>query len=151
MLPTKEIIIKYHGPYVNHLEFVGGIDKSNWIDLYCAEDVILEAGTFGLINLGVSMKLPDGYEAHIVPRSSTFKKFGIIQTNGMGIIDGSYYGDMDIWMMPVYATRATYIKRNERVCQFRIMPIQNPIDFVEVEVMEEKSRGGFGSTDEIKN
>jgi dUTP pyrophosphatase len=147
--PSQNIVIKYHGPYVEKIQF---IDGANWIDLRAAEDVNMLANSFAFINLGVSMKLPDGYEAHLVPRSSTYKKYGILQVNGMGIIDNTYCGDMDIWMMPVYATRATYIPRNDRICQFRIMKIQPPVTFTEVEFMEDKSRGGFGSTgtNEIK-
>lgn len=147
--PFQNIIIKYHGPYIEKIQM---IDVGNWIDLRAADDVSLLANTSGLISLGVSMKLPEGYEAHIVPRSSTYRKYGIIQTNGIGIIDCSYCGDMDVWMMAVYATRDTYIPRNDRICQFRIMKIQPPVGFTEVETLEGPNRGGFGSTgtNEIK-
>lgn len=92
------------------------------------------------------MKLPEGYEAHVVPRSSTFKNFGIIQTNHMGVIDGSYCGDNDMWRMPVLAVRDTQIHVNDRICQFRIMKNQPEINFDEVKHLEETDRGGFGST-----
>ena len=92
------------------------------------------------------MKLPDGYEAHIVPRSSTFKKWGLIQTNHMGVIDNSYSGNNDQWHMPVLATRDTDIRLNDRICQFRIVENQPEIEFEEVESLDDKDRGGFGST-----
>ena len=94
----------------------------------------------------MGMKLPEGYEAHVVPRSSTFKNFGVIQTNHMGVIDGSYCGDNDMWRMPVLAVRDTQIHVNDRICQFRIMKNQPAINFDEVERLEETDRGGFGST-----
>lgn len=140
---TKEILIKYHEP---NLEKINKIDIGDWIDLRAAEDVYLEQGERGIVSLGVSMKLPDGYEAHIVPRSSTYKKWGILQTNGVGIIDNSYSGNNDIWGMPVVATRDTQIKLNDRICQFRIIEKQPELSFVEVEHLEGEDRGGFGST-----
>ena len=141
---TETIKIKYHTDKIEKLRYIDG--KSDWIDLRSAEDVELKAGDFKLISLGVSMELPRGYEAHIVPRSSTFKTWGIIQTNSMGVIDESYCGDNDIWKMPVYATRDTIIHKNDRICQFRIMEHQPTIEFDEVEHLEGKERGGFGST-----
>lgn len=140
---TKEILIKYHEP---DLEKINKIDIGDWIDLRAAEDVYLEQGERGIVSLGVSMKLPDGYEAHVVPRSSTYKKWGILQTNGVGIIDNSYSGNNDIWGMPVVATRDTQIKLNDRICQFRIIEKQPELSFVEVEHLEGEDRGGFGST-----
>ena len=137
------IRIKYHNKDLPKIE---KLTVGDWIDLRAAENYHLESGDKCLINLGVSIKLPEGYEAHLLPRSSTFKKWGIIQTNSMGVIDNSYCGDHDIWMMPVYATRRTDIKVGDRVCQFRIVANQPLIDFVEVETMNEESRGGFGST-----
>ena len=95
------------------------------------------------------MKLPEGYEAHVVPRSSTFKNFGVIQTNHMGVIDGSYCGDNDMWRMPVLAVRDAQIHVNDRICQFRIMKNQPAINFNEVERLEETDRGGFGVMHEI--
>lgn len=139
----KRINIKYHNPKLEKIKKVG---IGDWIDLRASEDVILKAGEFKIISLGVSMKLPEGYEAHIVPRSSSFKKWGIIQTNHMGVIDNSYSGDNDIWGMPVYAMRDTEIKMNDRICQFRIVKRQPEIEFVEVEHLGGIDRGGFGST-----
>jgi len=141
-----EIKIKYFSEKLDKLEFVGGKERSNWIDLRAAETVEMKAGEYRLIPLGVGMKLPEGYEANIVPRSSTFKKFGVIQTNSMGVIDSSYSGDNDQWMFPAYALRDTVINLNDRICQFRIRKVQPDIEFVEVEHLDEVSRGGFGST-----
>ena len=112
----EQIKIKYHNPDLIKIEKIA---IGDWIDLRAAEDIMLKANEKAIISLGVSMKLPDGYEAHIVPRSSTFMKWGIIQTNHMGIIDNSYSGDNDIWGMPVYAIKNTEIKTNDRICQFR--------------------------------
>lgn len=141
----KTIKIKYFTDKIEKLDYVGG-EKSNWIDLHAAEDILLQKGEFKLIPLGIAMKLPFGYEAHVVPRSSTFKNYGIIQTNHMGVIDNSYCGDQDQWYMSVYATRDTQIHINDRVCQFRIMQIQPKINFDEVKYLGSKNRGGFGST-----
>lgn len=141
-----QIKIKYFTDKIDKLQYIGGADKSNWIDLHAAEDVLLKEGEFALIPLGVGMQLPDGYEAHIVPRSSTFKKYGIIQTNHFGVIDGSYCGDNDQWMFPAYATRDTLIHANDRICQFRIVQNQPPIEFETVEHLTSPDRGGFGST-----
>lgn len=137
-----EIKIKYF----TDIEKIGKIEKGDWIDLRAAEDVTLKAGEFKLIPLGVAMELPHGYEAHIVPRSSTYKKFGIIQTNHQAVIDESYCGDNDQWLYPAYALRDTEIKKNDRICQFRIMEKQPTLDFIEVETLDNKDRGGFGST-----
>lgn len=141
-----DIKIKYFTDKIEKLAYIGGTKKSNWIDLRAAEDVSMNAGEFHLIPLGVAMKLPDGYEAHIVPRSSTFKNYGIIQTNHMGVIDGSYCGDGDQWMFPAYATRPTEIHTGDRICQFRIVENQPEIHFEEVEHLDGADRGGFGST-----
>ena len=140
----EKIKIKYHLDEIEKLRYIDG--KSDWIDLRAAEDVELKAGEFKLISLGVSMELPKGYEAHIVPRSSTFKTWGIIQTNSMGIVDESYRGNSDIWKMPVYATKDTVIHKNDRICQFRIMEHQPTIEFDEVEHLDGEDRNGFGST-----
>ncbi|MGL4363095.1 MAG: dUTP diphosphatase [Cellulosilyticaceae bacterium] len=140
----KTIKIKYHNEKIDKLTYIDG--KSDWIDLRSAEDVILKQGEFKLINLGVSMQLPAGYEAIIAPRSSTFKNFGIIQTNHIGVVDETYCGDDDVWMMPVLAMRDTEIKINERICQFRIQLHQPQIMFEEVEKLENVARGGIGST-----
>lgn len=140
----KPIKIKYVSKKLKRLENIEG--KSDWIDLRAAEDVHMNAGEFKLISLGVAMQLPDGYEAHIVPRSSTFKNFGVIQTNHMGVIDNSYCGDNDIWRFPAYAIRDTDIKFNDRICQFRIMKKQPEIIFEEVKKLDNVDRGGIGST-----
>ena len=141
---TETIKIKYHTDEIEKLRYIDG--KSDWIDLRAAEDVELKAGEFKLISLGVSMELPKGYEAHVVPRSSTFKTWGILQTNSMGIIDESYRSDSDIWKMPVYATRDTTIHKNDRICQFRIEKHQPTIMFEEVGTLGNENRSGFGST-----
>ena len=142
----KEIKIKYFTDKIEKLTYIGGSKRSNWIDLRAAETIEVKAGDFKLIPLGVAMKLPEGYEAHIAPRSSTFKTWGLIQVNSVGVVDQLYCGDTDQWMMPVYATRDTVINVNDRVCQFRIIENQPEIEFVEVEHMEDESRGGFGSS-----
>lgn len=139
-----KIKIKYFTDKIDRLEYIEG--KSDWIDLRCAEDVELKQGEFKLIPLGVAIELPAGYEAHVVPRSSTFKNYGIIQTNSCGIIDETYCGDNDQWLMPVLAMRDTKIGLNERICQFRIYEHQPVIEFEETDRLEGKDRGGFGST-----
>ena len=142
----EHIKVKYFTDKIEKLMYIGGDNKSNWIDLRAAEDVVLAKGEFKLIPLGVAMELPEGYEAHVVPRSSTFKNFGIIQTNHQGVIDTSYCGDNDQWFMPVYAVRDTEIHINDRICQFRIMKNQPRIVFDEVVNLGNTNRGGFGST-----
>lgn len=122
------------------------IEKGDWIDLRSNEEISLREGEFKLIHLGVGMKLPDGYEAHLAPRSSTFKKWHILQTNSFGVIDNGYSGNEDEWMLPVYATEDTTIYRGDRICQFRIIEKQPEIKFTEVESLDAISRGGFGST-----
>ena len=138
------IRVKYLNERVQKLSYVDG--KSDWIDLRAAEDVVMKAGDFYLIPLGVAMELPKGYEAHVVPRSSTYKNFGIIQTNHMGVIDESYCGDHDQWYFPAYALRDTEIKEGDRICKFRIMEHQPTIQFEEAESLGNKDRGGIGST-----
>lgn len=140
----ETIKIKYFTDKIEKLTYIDG--KSDWIDLRAAESVDLKKGEFKLIPLGVAMELPKGYEAHIVPRSSTFKNFGIIQTNHQGVIDSSYCGDNDEWKMPVYAMRDTHIEVNDRICQFRIVENQPKIQFEEVKVLTGVDRGGFGTT-----
>ncbi len=138
-----DIKIKY---FNDNIEKIAPISKGDWIDLRAAATVELKAGEFKLIPLGVAMELPQGYEAHVCPRSSTFKNFGVIQTNSMGIIDNSYCGDNDQWFFPAYALRDTVIKENDRICQFRIMEIQPKINFITVETLDNADRGGHGST-----
>ena len=144
VMNKEKIKIKYHTDEIEKLRYIDG--KSDWIDLRSAEDVELKAGEFKLISLGVSMELPKGYEAHIVPRSSMFKNFGIIQTNHQAVIDESYCGDNDIWRYPAYALRDTTIHKNDRICQFRIEKHQPTIEFEEVEHLDGEDRNGFGST-----
>ena len=140
----QTIKIKYFSDKIEKLCYIGG--KSDWIDLRAAEEVEMKAGEFKLIPLGVAMELPRGYEAHVVPRSSTFKNFGIIQTNHMGVIDETYCGDNDQWFMPAYALRDTVIRKNARICQFRIQKHQPEIIFEEVDRLDGEDRGGIGST-----
>lgn len=140
----EEIRIKYFTDEIEELRYIDG--KSDWIDLRAAETVSLKAGEYRLIPLGVAMALPEGYEAHIVPRSSTFKLYGILQANSCGVVDYSYRGSNDQWRMPVYATRDTVIETNSRICQFRIMRNQPKLRFIRCQELEETDRGGFGST-----
>ena len=139
----EKIKIKY---FDQEIEKISKIAKGDWIDLRSAEDVAIKEGEYHLIRLGVGMILPEGYEAHIVPRSSTPSKFGIMSANSVGIIDNSYSGDADEWMFPAVALRDTVIMKNDRICQFRIVKNQPDIIFNEVDHLGEKSRGGIGST-----
>lgn len=139
----KTIKIKY---FYDDIKKIKKIKQGDWIDLRAAETTELEAGEFKLIPLGVGMILPEGYEAHIVPRSSTYKKFKVIQTNHQGVIDESYCGEEDQWRFPALAIQKTTINKNDRICQFRIMKKQEEIQFEEVEHLKDESRGGFGST-----
>ena len=139
--------ILYHTPYVPELEHK---EIGDWVDLYTAEKVSMYAGDFALIPLGVSMKLPEGYEAHVVPRSSTFKNWGILQANSIGIIDATYCGDNDEWKFPAYATKTVEIPAGTRLCQFRLVPTMRSdigtVEFEAVEHLSDEDRGGFGST-----
>ena len=138
-----KIKVKYFSNEIKRLE---QINIGNWIDLRAAETVWLNKDEFVVIPLGIAMELPEGYEAHVVPRSSTFKNFGITQTNHFGVIDNSYSGNNDQWFMPVYAVRDTIIYINDRICQFRIDKIQPDIEFEEVDTLGNDDRGGYGST-----
>lgn len=140
----EKIKIKYFTDKIEKLTYIGG--KSDWIDLRAAQRVELKKGEFQLIPLGVAMALPEGYEAHVVPRSSTYKNFGVIQVNSMGIIDNTYCGPNDQWFFPAYALRDTVIEVNDRICQFRIMENQPTIVFEEDSLEEHADRGGYGST-----
>ena len=134
----KNIKIKYfHG-----VQEIEQIAVGDWIDLRAAEDVELKAGEYKMFPLGVAMELPKGYEAIIAPRSSTFKKYGVILVNSIGIIDESYCGDNDEWQFLAYAMRDTKIPKNERVCQFRILEHQ----LERVDKLGNDDRGGIGST-----
>ena len=152
-----QIKIKYFDNENYHMGRIQKITEGDWIDLRAAEDVILELNEYKAIPLGVAMELPEGYEAHILPRSSTFKNFGIIQTNSMGIIDNSYCGDNDQWHFPALCLRTnmidtydhksyTKINKGERICQFRIFKNQPAIEFNIVKHLDNEDRGGFGST-----
>lgn len=142
ILPRK-IKLKYT---VEGVSSVAKIREGDWIDLYAADSVRIQAGDFKLIPLGVAMKLPTGYEAHVVPRSSTYMKYHVIQANSMGVIDNAYCGDLDEWKFPAYATEDTFIPAGDRICQFRIVRKQPSIKFDVVSTLGNKNRGGFGST-----
>ena len=141
----ETILIKYFAPDLPELNFIGG-GKSDWMDLYAAEEVEFKAGEYKRIPLGVAIALPLGFEAHMVPRSSTFEKYGLLQANSMGIIDFAYRGNQDQWRFPAYATRDVIIPRGARICQFRLFEHQPPVRFVTVENLPDPDRGGFGST-----
>ena len=134
--------------YIRGVEKIQKIEKGDWVDLRCAEDIELKKGEFMLIPMGVIMKLPEGYEAIVAPRSSTFKKYGILMSNSIGVIDETYAGESDEWRFPALATKDVKIEKNTRICQFRIIKHQPEIEFEEVEYMNEPSRNGFGSTGE---
>lgn len=140
----ETIRIKYLSDNIEKLRYIDG--KSDWVDLRCAQRIELKAGEFRLIPLGVAMELPRGFEAHIVPRSSTFKNFGVIQTNHCGIVDESYCGNDDQWFFPALAMRDTVIEVNDRICQFRIFAHQPVLDFEETADLGNAARGGIGST-----
>ena len=138
-----EIKVKYHAD-IYPLEKT---ERGDWIDLRAAEDVELKAGESKLISLGVSMKLPDDYEALVIPRSSTFKNWGIIQTNHIGLIDNSYQGNDDVWHFPALATRDVVIEKNSRICQFRIQKkMDKNLSLVTVDNLDGENRGGLGSS-----
>lgn len=138
----KKIKIKYFGD----VEKIEKMKVGDWIDLRAAEDVDMKAGEFKMFPLEVAMQLPDGYEAIIAPRSSTFKKYGVILVNSIGIIDESYCGDNDQWQFLAFAIRDTHISKNDRICQFRILKHQPELEFEEVSCLENENRGGIGST-----
>lgn len=142
-IKMKTIKIKY---FDNEIDKVEKFTQGDLIDLRSAETVELKKGEFHLIPLGVGMKLPDGYKANVYPRSSTYKNFGIIMANSVGQVDNSYSGDSDQWMFPAIALKDTVVHKNDRICQFEIQKIQPDIEFVEVEHLDEVSRGSFGST-----
>lgn len=135
--------------YLRGVQKIERFNVGDWIDLRAAEDVVLKAGEEATIPLGVAMELPAGYEALVAPRSSTFRKYGILMTNSIGIIDESYRGDNDEWQFPAYAMRDTEIKKNERICQFRIIKHQPLIHLKEVDSLGNADRGGLGSTGRV--
>ena len=145
------------------------IKKGNWIDVYANKDVFVKVGEREMIPLGFALELPQGWEAHLAPRSSTFKTWGIIQTNSVGVVDDTYIGDNDQWYMPVYCLQGkyiekalgalcdlpldvmkehegTWIKKGNKIGQFRIMEVMPEIEFEEVESFGNDDRGGFGTT-----
>ena len=132
--------------YFRGVQKIEKIEVGDWVDLRSAEDVEMKAGEFRMFPLGVAMQLPKGYEALVLPRSSTFNKYGVILVNSMGVIDESYCGDNDEWQFLAYALRDTVIPKNERVCQFRIIEHQPSLEFVEVESLGNVDLGGIGST-----
>lgn len=136
-----KIYVNYHGTLP-----IEKISVGDWIDLRSAVDVDLREGEYRKISLGISVKLPEGYEAHIAARSSTYQKWGIFVVNGIGIIDNSYCGNNDIWQLPVIALRDTHIYAGDRIAQFRIVKKQPEYEIIEVEKLEDPDRGGFGST-----
>lgn len=140
----EKLKVKYFDGSMDKLSYIEG--KSDWIDLRASETIHLNKGDSALIPLGVAIALPKGYEAYIAPRSSTFKNYGLIQTNSIGIIDCSYCGDNDMWKMPVYATKDTVVNKNDRICQFRIQRNQSVLEFEECTSLGGADRGGFGST-----
>jgi len=139
------LIVKYHD-HGNGVFKLKKIEQGDWIDVYSAIDIRIERFGSAVIPLGFSLQLPEGHEAHLSPRSSTFSKWGIIQTNSVGVIDESYCGDDDEWKMPVFAVRDTEIRCGDKIGQFRIVKKMPEVGFLEVETLSGKSRGGFGST-----
>lgn len=121
-------------------------ETGDWIDLRCAQRTVMVAGDYAQIPLGIAIQLPPGYEAIVAPRSSTFRKYGILLANSIGIIDNSYCGDNDEIHFLAYATRSTIIEKNERICQFRIVKNQPEVDLVTVDVLGNPDRHGIGST-----
>ena len=135
--------------YLKDIQKIERFNVGDWIDLRAAEDVTMKAGEYRMIPLGVAMELPKGYEALVAPRSSTFRKYGILLANSIGIIDEAYKGDNDEWNFLAYAVRDTQIRKNERICQFRIIQHQPLIHLQEVESLGNDDRGGIGSTGRI--
>ena len=144
MQVEAKLKIKYHVKELEKLCYIDG--KSDWIDLRVAENVSMKQGEYRLISMGISVEIPKGYEMLIVPRSSAYKNFGILQTNAMGVVDESFCGDNDIIHMPILAMRDTEIHINDRIGQFRLMPHQPEVHFIEVDHLDKEDRGGFGTT-----
>ena len=144
MQVEAKLKIKYHVKELEKLRYIDG--KSDWIDLRVAENVSMKQGEYRLISMGISVEIPKGYEMLIVPRSSAYKNFGILQTNAMGVVDESFCGDNDIIHMPILAMRDTEIHINDRSGQFRLMPHQPEVHFIEVDHLDNEDRGGFGTT-----
>ena len=141
--------------YKADIQKIEKIANGDWIDLRAARDMFITEGTADMIPLGVAIELPKGYEAIVLPRSSTFKNFGVIMTNSAGVIDNSYCGDDDQWHFPAYCLKGTEIKdgrrgtmipKDARIAQFRILENQPELEIEEAESLGNKNRGGFGST-----
>ncbi|HHD2602860.1 dUTP diphosphatase [Clostridium perfringens] len=145
--------------YFNKATKLKKITKGNWIDVYANKDVFVKCGERAMVPLGFALELPEGWEGHLAPRSSTFKTWGIIQTNSVGVVDDTYIGDNDQWHMPVYClqgkdiesengeeVKGTWIRKGDKIGQFRIMEVMPEIEFEEVESFGNKDRGGFGTT-----
>lgn len=135
------------------------IKKGNWIDVYANDDVFVRLNERAMIPLGFALELPEGWEGHLAPRSSTFKTWGIIQTNSVGVVDDTYIGDNDQWHMPVYCLQAkdvevidgleekgSWIRKGNKIGQFRIMEVMPEFELEEVECFGNEDRGGFGTT-----
>ena len=141
--------------YFNNAKRLEKISKGNWIDVYANEDIFVIKNQSKTIPLGFALELPKGWEGHLAPRSSTFNMWGIIQTNSIGVVDDTYIGDDDQWCMPVYCIEpksysngvaGTWIRKGDKIGQFRIMEVMPNIEFEEVEKLDNKNRGGFGTT-----
>ena len=132
--------IKYFDKTLSELECYG-----DWIDLYNKEEVSLKVSEHKLIHLNVAIKLPKGYEAYILPRSSTFKNYGLLIANSMGVVDNAYCGDNDEWKLSAIATKEITIPKGSRIAQFRIIPSQN-VKLKTVDSLNGSDRGGFGSS-----
>ena len=163
--------------YLQDATKMNKIAKGNWIDVYAYQDTFVPEGERAMINLGFALELPKGWEGHLAPRSSTFKTWGVIQTNSVGVVDDTYIGDNDIWHMPIYCLqgkehkytkmkcklmfgeladefykdktdnpKGTWIKKGDKIGQFRIMEVMPEIEFEEVESFDNADRNGFGST-----
>lgn len=160
---NMEMKVKYFEGQDKKLQF---IDKGDWIDVFANEDVFIPVNSMGLVPLGFALELPEGYEAILAPRSSTYRNWGVIQTNSIGVIDESYRGNEDEWLIPLYCLTAieqlsidagfkypliltgAYVRKGDKIAQFRIqekMP-RKQISIVEVDELEGDDRGGFGST-----
>jgi len=131
---------------IEPISYTGGSEKSNWVDLRSARKMYIRRGESCLVPLGVAIEIPEGYEAIVAPRSSTFKHFGILMNNSIGVIDTAYKGDGDQWHFPAYAVRDTVIDKNERICQFRIIKRMDDVLIESVDTLGNPDRGGIGST-----
>lgn len=122
------------------------LENGDWIDLHAAVDVDLQPGERTKIPLGVAMELPKGYEAYVLPRSSTAIKYGILLANSQGVIDNSYCGDGDEWSFLALAFEPCSIAKGTRIAQFRIVKNQPPVKLTKVDTLGNENRGGYGST-----